>query len=105
VNIRLGVRTGLYEGLEDLEKIPALADSVPALLEPGRLAQRLDDLRTWQNDGLVQLHDLLAKRSGVGAGSRPLAGEPKQAIARACHRLIVGLGKNALAIATLEAAR
>jgi hypothetical protein len=73
--------------------------------QPRLIEHRLDELNTWQNEATTALHDLMARRSGAGPASRPLSPEADVVVARAEHRLLVGMSDNALTVSRLEASR
>ena len=81
-----------------------LADGARPAVEPSALRTRLDELYTWQNEATVELHDLAARRRGIGAEAQPLPRGMQKKASATTRSLIGAMSKSALDISKLEAA-
>lgn len=73
-------------------------------VDPELLQKNLDKLRTWRNQGLAYLQDLMAERAGIGPESQMLARQHAAQGQVFAQRLISELIEIVLSMAALESA-
>jgi hypothetical protein len=100
------------EGLYATERVAAggpedAATAAPRSGQTQRVRARLEELRSWHTAAWAALEDLMSRRkpSELVAETLLPADSAERALMRAAHRLVSQLGKNALAMASLEVAQ
>jgi hypothetical protein len=87
------------------ELFARVEESGATSLTDAKLNGQIDVLRTWQNEANVRLHDLIARRTGVGSGARAFSPGMEADVIRTAKYLIGEMSRNAVDIAHAEALR
>jgi hypothetical protein len=90
---------------EDEATLAEVRELVRPLVEDELRNVRLEEKRTWQNQAMLHLQDVVAGRNGFEAGARPLSPEAGPQIVETTRRLVTKMSENASEIARLEADR